>query len=178
MEQDKHDKELKALEKEKKQISILNSGNSKAIISTLEEIRKKGQISILPDIFELMLVTEEEVFAKCTSLLCDLKTPDAKSLLLSALQDEKYFPIRNFLVSACWQNGMDYHEEIQLFAEIVLKDNYITAIEAFTLIENSIGELEDSAIIKLIDTLKLGLNSMEEEKKLLVTELINLIKSY
>ena len=179
MEPDKIEKEKKALELEKMQVSTLRSGNSKAIITTLDKIRKTGQISILPEIFELMLITKDENIVKtCNAVLCDLNVKEVTPLLVSAIQDKKYQSIRNLLLSACWQNGLDYHKDVLVFANILLKDDYATAIEAFTVIENSIGDMDDSAIIKLTQTLKQGFDSLEEQKKPLVSEIINSIKNY
>lgn len=179
MEENKAEQKLKAYEAEKNQISTLRSGNSKAILSTLKEIRTTGRITILPEIFELMLITEEkEIISACHVLLSDLKTVDAVPLIISALKEEKFRSIRHLIVSSCWQNGLNYQTDILLFANIVIEDDYLTAIEAFTVIENSIGDLDDKAISKLISRLQTGLASVEEQKKALIKELISAIKNF
>lgn len=177
--ENKNEKDLKAKEAEKKQISILRSGNTAAIIETIDEIREKGTITILPEIFELMLDTEDdEVMEACTSLLNDLKSEHATSFLLSALKNQRYRPIRAALVSSCWQSGLDYHEEVPLFTKFLLREDYATAIEAFTVIENSIGDLSDEEIVQLTSALNTGLHEASDNKKKLIREMIAVVREY
>lgn len=179
MEKEYKEDQLKQTKIEKNQITILRSGNLKAIVSTLEEIRTDGTISLLSEVLELMAVNENEEIAKlCNELLCDLKDEDSKYLLVEAIKNNRYHHIKNQLVSACWQNGMDYHENVQLFAQIVLKDDYITAIEAFTVIENSIGQLDEKARDNLVDTLKNGIKKTDFQKSVLISELITSVQNY
>lgn len=169
----------KRTETEKRQISILRSGNTSAIIDTIQEIRKKGSITILPELFDLLLVSgNEEVVQACSALLNDLKAKESVQYLVTALKDDKYEPVRHILVSACWQNGLDYHGDIQLFAEIFLNDNYATAIEAFTVIENSLGDLTDRDILSLTQKMNRGIDLAGENKRALILELLSVIKSY
>lgn len=108
----------------------------------------------------------------------DLKEIETVEHLVSALKSEKYKPVRSILVSACWQNSLDYHEDAQLFADLLIYDGYTVALEAFTVIENSIGAMEDKDIVRLSAKLKLGLESADENKKALINELLLVIRSY
>ena len=179
MEQDNSSEQKKKSEILKRQISILRSGNTKAITDILDEIREDGDISILPEIFELMLVgADDSVNKKCTTLLCDIKATDAKIFFIDAIKDVKFKPILNQLVSACWQNGLQYADEVLLFADILLKEEYIVSIEAFTVIENSIGDMDDKKRAELIVSLETGLKVSDKEKEPLIKELIRVIKAY
>lgn len=179
MENNQSENKQKKLETEKRQISILRSGNTSAIIDTIQEIRKKGSVTILPELFDLLLISgNEEVIQACSSLLNDLKNKKSVQYLVAALKDERYEPVRHILVSACWQNGLDYHEEVQLFAEIFLNDNYTTAIEAFTVIENCLGDLTDRDILLLTEKMNRGIGLAKENKRPLIRELLSVIKSF
>jgi len=173
------DNEQKKIEAERRQISILRSGNVTAILDTILELRTMGNSSLLHEIFDLLLVSEnEEVINACSGLLNDLKLGESAGHLVSALKSEKYKPIRNILVSACWQNALDYHEDVQLFADLLVSDTYTVALEAFTVIENSLGAMEDRDIVRLSGKLKLGLKSADANKKVLINELLSVIMSY
>lgn len=177
--ENKNEKGLKAKEAEKKQISILRSGNAAAIIETIGEIRENGTITILPEVFEVMLDTEDdEVMEACTSLLNDLKNAEAVSYLVAALKNQRFRPIRPMLVSSCWQSGLDYHTEVPLFARFLLREDYATAIEAFTVIENSIGDLSDDEIVQLTSTLNAGLQEASDNKKKLIREMLAVIREF
>jgi hypothetical protein len=179
MEIDMPDNEQKKIDAERRQISILRSGNITAILATIHEVRTMGNSSLLPEIFDLLLVSEnEEVRNACSGLLNDLKPDESAGYLVSALKSEKYKPVRNILVSACWQNGLDYHEDVLLFADLLIYDTYTVALEAFTVIENSLGAMEERDIVRLSGKLKLGLKSADENKKRLINELLSVIMSY
>ena len=46
------------------QIQSLRSGNHSAILATLQELRTQGNVSILPDLFELLLNQENELIKR------------------------------------------------------------------------------------------------------------------
>ena len=167
------------LKTEKRQIGILRSSNSSAIIDTVQEIRNHGSVTILPELFDLLLISENiEIVKACSALLNDLKNKESVRYLVSALETIKYKPIRQILVSACWQNGLDFHKDILIFADIFLTDEYLTSVEAFTVIENSIGKLEDQDIVQLIEKLNSKIDEADEKKKLLIRELLLTIRNY
>lgn len=169
----------KTREAEKKQVSILRSGNTSAILETIEEIRNSGKTTILPEIFELLLDTEDdEVMQSCTGLLNDLNSEEGASYVISALKNPRYRPVRQILASSCWQSGLDYSSHYMLFARIVVKDDYAAAIEAFTVIENSLSELEDEEIVQLTTLLNEGLAKASDNKKKLIRELLGVIRKY
>ncbi len=167
------------MEAKKKQVSILRSGNTAAIIDAVREVRNRGNSSILPEIFDLLLNSEsEEVINACAALLNDLKQAESVDYMVSAIKEKKYKPIRNILVSACWQNGLNYHKDVQLFADILLNDSYTIAIEAFTVIENSIGAMDDIDVLQLRAKLKSGIASADDKKKALIIKLLSVIQNY
>ncbi|MEX0981718.1 MAG: hypothetical protein WD577_09050 [Bacteroidales bacterium] len=179
METNQSKSQQERVETEKRQIGILRSGNSSAIIDTIQEIRTHGSVTILPELFDLLLISENiEIVKACSALLNDLKNKESVRYLVSALENKRYKPIRHILVSACWQNGLDFHEDIQLFANIFLKDEYITSVEAFTVIENNIGKLEDQGIVQLIEKLNREINKADDKKKPLIIELLSTIRNY
>jgi len=179
MNEEQTDKNTSLKEKEKKQVSILRSGNSKAILEILKELRTDGRNSILPEVIELMSGSEnEEVKAACQSLLNDLKSQDSTDFLIAALKEPDYNNIRGELLSACWQNALDYHPHILLFADLLIKEEYAASIEAYTLIENCLAHLDDKVIVQLITTLTNGIGQVSEEKKRLIESLLGIIREY
>jgi hypothetical protein len=172
MEEEKNDK-LRA------QIQSLRSGNRTAILSTLKEFRVHGHISILPDLFDLLVEQEsEEIIVEITTLLNDLKDQDAAELLSKAIANPDYKEVQAHLVAACWQNGLAYGKYLDTFLEVVIKGEYIAAIEAFTVIEEAIGDLEPNQKDRMVKKLKARLKEVDDEKKPLISELIKVIERY
>jgi len=166
-------------QKEKDQISRLKSGNTSAIIATIKEIRNSGNVAVLPYIFDLLAnEPEEAVYTQVVSFLNDLKDKEAVPYLVSAIRDPENKDILKELVGACWQNNLDYHESLDLFIKLILTDSYEVSIEAFTVIENSIGSISDSSRSKYLNTIQKGLPGVEAEKQPLIRELIRMIEQF
>ena len=137
------------------QIQSLRSGNRSAILTTLKELRSDGDISILPDLFDLLLDQEDEqITGEISSMLNDLKDKEAVPILSEAIGNPDYSEILTILVSACWQNGLSYGKYINTFTEVVISGEYDAAIEAFTVIEEAVGDLEQEEKNQLVINLK------------------------
>ena len=163
----------------KHQIESLRSSNRSVILDTLRELRSEGNVSVLPDLFNLMLVQEDEdILAEIGSLLNDLKEQEAAEILAEAIANPEYQEIQTPLVAACWQNGLSYGKQITTFAEVVVSGDYNAAIEAFTVIEEAVGELEQEERVQLVSSLKSKLQAVEDQKRPLFVELVKVIESY
>jgi hypothetical protein len=163
----------------KQQIESLRSSNRTAILSTLKDLRSDGDVSVLSELFQLLLVQEDrEIQDEIAALLNDLKDQEAVVELADAIVNPEYQEIQSILVAACWQNGLSYGKHISAFVEVLISGEYAAAIEAFTVIEESIGELEQVERKKLASSMKSQLRAMGEQKKALLLELVKVIESY
>jgi hypothetical protein len=161
------------------QIQSLRSGNKSAIVNTLKELRSEGSVSILPELFQLMLAQEDEqILGEIPALLNDLKDKDAAEVLVDAIANPEYKQIQQILVAACWQNGLSYGPYLDAFAEVLISGEYMASIEAFTVLEEAIGEVDSPGRKKLSSRLKSKLNEVDDLKKPLLSELVKTIESY
>jgi hypothetical protein len=163
----------------RQQIASLRSSNRSAILETLKELRSDGDVSVLPELFNLMLIQEdEEVLDEITTLLNDLKDKEAAEILAEAIANPEYEKIQTSLVAACWQNGLAYKKHIATFVDVVVSGDYSAALEAFTVIEEAVGDLEEEQRVKLVRSLESKLQQVEDQKKSLFAELIKAVESY
>lgn len=161
------------------QIQSLRSNNRNAILGTLQELRSEGSVSILPELFQLLLVQEDEqVQGEITALLNDLKDQEAAEVLARSIADPEYAAIRQILVAACWQNGLSYGKYLNVFTEVLISEEYPAALEAFTVLEAAIGEVEAPRRAKLAGRLRSGLDQVDSQKKNLLTAMLGTIESY
>lgn len=161
------------------QIQSLRSGNRNAILGTLEELRSEGNVSILPELFQVLLVQEDEqIQGEITSLLNDLKDKEAAEVLAAAIANPEYEKIQRSLVAACWQNGLSYGPFLGIFAEVLISAKFETAIEAFTVLEQAIGEVDAPVREKLAIRLKSRLTEVDDLKKPLLAALLKTIKAF
>lgn len=163
----------------KQQITALRSSNRSAILETIKELRSDGDVSVLPELFNLMLIQEdEEILSQITSLLNDLKNKEAAEILARAIGNPEYRQIQTTLLAACWQNGLSYGKYLPTFVDALISGSYESAIEAFTVIEEAVGELEPNERISLVRSMKSRLKQVEEQKKILYVELVKVIENY
>lgn len=166
-------------ERLKHQIQSLRSGNRTAILATLKELRSHGSVAILPELFDLLLDQDDgHVTAAISALLCDLKDEEAAPILAEAIDNKEYSEIQAILVSACWQNGLSFSKHIETFVEVVIKGGYDAAIEAFTVIEEAVGDLGPDERERLLKDLKSRSKEIGEQKRPLLSELVKVITLY
>jgi len=126
----------------RQQIASLRSSNRSAILETLKELRSEGDVSVLPELFNLLLIQEDkEILDELAKFLNDLKDKEAAEVLAKAVANPEYRKIQTILVAACWQNGLSYGKYIPTFVDVIISGDYSAAIEAFTVIEEAVGDL-------------------------------------
>ena len=163
----------------KQQIATLRSNNRSAILETLKELRSEGDVSVLPELFQLLLVQEDaEIRGEITALLNDLKEKEAAEILVETISNPDFRQIQNILVASCWQNGLSYGKHIPVFVDVLVSGSYATAIEAFTVIEEAVGELEQKDREALVRSLNSFVHKVDDQKKALLVELVKVIESY
>ncbi len=159
--------------------AALRSGNRTAILATLQEIRREGDLAVLPALFDLLLEHEDEqVLLETRALLNDLKDPGAAEILAGAVGNRDYADIRAALVAACWQNGLSYGKHLEQFVDAALEGDYMTAMEAFTVIEEAVGEVDEGRRKKAADRIRAGLPEADQQKRILLEELVRVIDQY
>jgi len=162
-----------------RQIAALRSGNRSVILSSLKEVRMEGHVAVIPELFNLLLDQEDDqILLETRNILNDLKDPRAAEILAGAINQSSYEEIRSTLVAACWQNGLSYGDYLEEFVEAAIQGDYMTAIEAFTVIEGAIGEVEQARREKAIERIRKKMTDVDEQKRILLAELIKVITNY
>lgn len=157
---------------------VLQSADPLQVIDALEELRISGKSSDLPVLIEFLhLTTNPEIKAKITSLLGNLKESDAIPFLISAIENPKYAPELQKLVSSCWESGLDYSNYLALFVDLLIQNDFQVAFEAYTVIMNSENRIDQPIIDLQIDRLEKSLLSIDEQKRQLILDVIDFLPS-
>lgn len=163
----------------KQQIAALRSSNRSSIMDTIKELRSDGDVSVLPELFNLLLIQDDaDIQDEITALLNDLKDKEAAGILAKAISNPEYIQIQTSLVAACWQNGLSYSKYLPVFVDVLVSGSYPAAIEAFTVIEEAVGELEEKEREKLVRSIKSMAHKVDEQKKSLFVEMVRTIESF
>jgi hypothetical protein len=163
--------------KSKEIISNLRSTDSDLVLETIDKLRESGNSLILPELIELLHNTElPQIKKSVLNLLSELKNKESVPLLMTAIKNEKYAHERKDIVACCWQNGLSFNAYMPIFIDLVIKEEFLIAFEAFTVIENMFGNIDEEVIeyevIKINDALK----NVGEQKAYLLNGLLSVIR--
>ena len=157
-------------------VSNLQSHNTALIRKTLDELSEKGNSSYIPLLIELLHSTENlEIKKRIARLLSELKHSDAIPLIVDAIQNKQYVNELQYLVSACWENGMDYSNHLSTFVDLVVDSDFMLAFEAQTVIINMTGKISEAIYEREIKKIKGAMPAAEENKKQILQDLLNFL---
>jgi len=157
----------------------LFSTKEDVVLSAIETIRENGDVTFLESILQLFNSTKElDVKNAIQELLNDLKDIKAVPIIMEAIKNTNYKSITKDLLISCWMSGLDYTDFFNIFVDIFITSEFLTAFEAFTIMDNS--ELPDNIenIEQLIDKLENAGMLISLEKQQLKTDLIQLFNNY
>jgi hypothetical protein len=154
----------------------LQSGKTSTILTALLEIKESGNIYIIPLLLELLKSNpEQEVKQEIANILGNLKLQAAVPILIEAIQNPVHHSIQKELIIACWQNGLNFESYLSIFVDLVIKHEWETGFEAFTVIEN-MENFPDREIIDLcVNKIHIALPQARDRKKYLLQEILLLI---
>jgi hypothetical protein len=164
--------------KSKTILTDLKSADPELVLETIDKIRESGNSIIFEGLIDLLHNTEfSEIKHSVLNLLSELKNKACIPDLIAAIKNEKYTDERKDLVACCWQNGLIYKEYLSFFIDLVIREEFLIAFEAFTVIENMYGEIEDEVIDKEIVKVNDALKSASVEKAYLLNGLLTIIRN-
>jgi HEAT repeat protein len=157
---------------EKEWLSAFESSDSVRIMQCLNEVRDSGSVRILPVLFDLAKNnTDLQIRNEIATLISEIKSTEAVPVIAESLSKHDFGDFLNALVAACWQSGLDFSQHLIVFAELFIRGDYKTALEAFTVIEESLEDASEAEIHKCLQLLKDGECMVTNEKLPLLHEL-------
>jgi hypothetical protein len=157
--------------------AILEKKNYKLIIQTIsilrEEIPFVGAISLLISLYD----RSENITVRKTieGFMNDIRDPSAREEVISVLRKKWKNETIRMLVSSCWQSGMNYSEYYLDIVNVFLSGDYATAVECFTVIEESLHDLNRQEKKEIAKLMKDNAAVQHDEKLPLQLELISLV---
>lgn len=157
-------------------IEKLKSDNPIIIKETLIELREKGDSKFTPLLFDLLLKHHDTNIANTIkSFISDIKDSSVKTSLIECLQNKDFNKIKKDLLNICWESRFDFSEDIELFVDAMINDDFMTAFEALTVIENLEGNITEEVKDSQVNKLKEAILSADETKKQLLHDAIQII---
>ena len=154
----------------------LLSGRIITVLSALNDIKFKGNMSYLPLMFDLLNTRpDSQVEEEILNILGTLKIQAAVPVLVTAIQESEYKLIRGKLTTACWQNGLDFKNYLPVFIDIIIQEEWETGFEAFTVIENMELYPEQEIIDLSVSKINNALPALSDKKRYFLQEILVLI---
>lgn len=165
------------MEKKKKSNKVfegIDANKSIEVIKRLKQFRVDGKPNQISEIINVLNKNKnEEVRNTIFQILNDLKDKEAIPYLMEEIKKSEKTDFQHFLVSACWQNGLDFGDYFEYFIDLMCTCNYLTSIEVFTVIEVMEKNYSEEELTESINKLKSKISSFSEEKQFLVKELLH-----
>jgi len=143
------------MENKEEIVKKLNSSDILLVQEAIEAIKQEGDLTIVPDLLELLLHCQDSgIVTQVTALLSDIKDSRFKQMLIEKLTTATRSSEKSNLLRICWESAIDFSEHLSLFVEILLNDDFISALEASTVIENLSGNINEAQIQEAIRRLQ------------------------
>jgi HEAT repeat protein len=163
---------------EKEWIRALESLDPDQAIPAIYESRNSGSVKILPVLFQqIKKETPVAIRSEILKLLGDIKSQDAVPLIAASLENMDFGEQLPGFVAACWQSGLDFSGYLPVFARLFIHSDYLTSLEAFTVLEESFPNATDLARTECIRYLRQSENLVIDDKLPLFRELRKVIES-
>jgi len=158
-------------------IDNLFSTQMDVVISALQKIKEKGNKSYLPILFDLLISNhEDEIEKEIKKILGTIKDRETVPVFIQALEDKKYKTIQKILLTACWQNGLDFSNSLPFFVNVVINEDWEIAFEAFTVIENMENFPTKKIMESISKKINVALENTTDQKKYFLEEILVIIR--
>jgi predicted DNA-binding protein len=168
---------IQSKEKLKSLAITLNNKNNKPALLAVEMLRKEepfeGAIEVLVSCYDNN--KDIELRKTIESFLNDLKDMSLREEIISEIRKNRENETKKMLVASCWQSGLDYSRFVHEFADIFITNDYQTALECFTVIEEAIPRMNRNEKENVIKILKKNSSIDSSEKKQLAEQLITVL---
>jgi hypothetical protein len=162
-------------------IRQLESKDSAIVLKTLNKLEKACNINDLPSIIRIMAgIIEQNLLNEFAFFLSKVRSKQAPAIMIQFLADPAFANIRAELTRACWESQLDYSADLILFARLFISGDYLLALEAFTVIENTCLErpVNKGILSEISILIKNSLPDQPETKQRLTRELLLVLEPF
>lgn len=132
------------------------------VVSALKRTRELGNHSLIEPLLTLFLNEKDElVRSEIKDMLSTLKISKAQSELETALVNPLFKPIRADILSFLWNSGMNPKKSTLAIAQAAVDGDFLTALEALTLMESMTGVLDEAQVMEATILLR---HALEDKK--------------
>ena len=167
-------------EKKIKELEILLNKDSKTIITEAIDLLRneqafEGVVGLLTSVYDKS--TDREIRKSIELFMNDIKDLAVRPEVISEIKKPWKPDTISMLVASCWQSGLDYSENSQVFVNTFLNGDYVTAIECLTVISESAQNISRVEKDIMINTIRDNPFMNSDEKSVLTHELLTVLEN-
>ncbi len=165
----------KKQQKLKKIIEDIQSTDAKKVSKAIKSLEAHGDATVIKPLADRLLQDiSEKNKNEIIELLSSLKDTSARVEIMEIIDDEKYEPIRQIMLTAVWNTKIDFSDYIDEFVFIAIHGTFLEAIDCLTIIENLEGPFLEEDLLECESHLKNYMNSdapKDEQRAFILSEI-------
>lgn len=143
--------EKNQLKKQAALLADLRSNDSKKVLSALKTTADDGTGDFIVPLLELFRDTKsDDIRERVREMLSSLKVSEAEDILIDALEDPAFTQQRGDILSFLWHSGFQAAEAVDTITRCALEGDYMTAVEAMTLLDSLTQEPEEESLYQAL----------------------------
>lgn len=161
---------------------ILLGEDTELAYAEIDKIKDSGNADSIKPLLEVVVHGKNRaVVESILALLSNLKHPAAIDQFLTLYLSSDYETVRADLLSVVWNSSFVDKSKVHFgsLVQIAINSDYLTSLEALTLIENMDGPFDEADLLEGISLCKTHLVSNPKDDKLvLVKELLAILERF
>ena len=147
------------------------------VLNAIQQLRQIGTPVYLETLLEVLCITDNnEVRASILALLDDLKDKRAVPAILKAIKNRKCLNDREAIVSSCLKSGLDFSSHLEVFFAIFIEEEFLTALEAYSVLENNIPDIPITGTDKYLNFLLENMKQIPDDRKPLADDIRKMLE--
>ena len=143
------------------------------VISAINSVKEKGNKLYIQLLFDLLISNpEKEITGEINKLLSTVKDAETRESFIEAITNKKYKSVRKLILTACWQNGLDFSNYLPVFVDVIINDDWENAFEAFTIIDNMESLPEQKTVKEATIKIEAAMENATEQKAYFLQEIL------
>lgn len=161
-------------------LADLNGADEKKISKAVKSLEAHGTADVIKPLAEKLLAgASERNQREIVELLCSLKDSSVTAKMMDVIEDERFVPIRQTMLSTVWNTKVDFSDYIDEFVLIAIRGDFMETLDCLTIIENMEGPFMEENVLECQLHLKNYLedsSAKDPQKAQLLSEIALVIK--
>jgi hypothetical protein len=159
-------------------IKKIETKDTEQVLEGIKGLRESGKPSAVEVVVDVLReFSDEKVQKECACFLNDIKDPQAAGLIVAAMKNPQNKGVLHYIVSSAWQNDLDYSIYLSDFVKVLLFADYLSAFEAFTVIENHLEKTNPETMRLIFNEINQQMDGVQNEKLPMIEGLLSVLKS-